>query len=55
MFNTVESLFCVPYFLNVLDFKDSQQDSSLILQSFTCVSTLMKANAIIHKNKGLNG
>lgn len=55
MFNTVESLFCVPHFLNVLDFKGSQQDTSFILQSFTCVSTLMKAGVIIHVNKGLHG
>lgn len=54
MFNTVESLLCVPHFLNVLDFKNSQQDS-LILQSFTCVSTLMKANVFIQMNKGLHG
>lgn len=55
MFKTVESLFCVPHFLTVLDFKDGQQDSSLILQSFTSVRTLMKANVIIHMNKGLHG
>lgn len=54
MFKTVKSLFFVFHFLNALDFKDSQQDSSFILQSFSCVRTSMKTNVVIHMNKSLH-